>query len=81
MFDVSKMTDEELQLAREEISTEMMKREAAEQEKMWKETVNAIYNYCQRFGSIDIYDRSGDALYLDFDDFDFTSIGEINAKY
>lgn len=81
MFDVFKMTDEELKIANAEIAAEMRKREAAEQEKMWKETVKAIYAYCQRFGSIDIYDRCGDVLYLDFDDFDFTSIGEINAKY
>ena len=81
MFDVSKMTDEELKIANAEIAAEMRKREAAEQEKMWKETVNAIYAYCERFGSIDIYDHCGDALYLDFDNFDFESIGEINAKY
>ena len=81
MFDVFKMSDQELKIANAEITAELRKREAAEQEKMWKETVNAIYAYCQRFGSIDIYDHSGDTLYLDFDDFDFTSIGEINAKY
>lgn len=80
MFDVFKMTDEELKIANAEIAAEMRKRESMEQEKLWKETVKAIYTYCQRFGSIDIYDR-GDTLYLDFDDFDFTSVGEINAKY
>lgn len=80
MFDVFKMTDEELKIANAEIAAELRKREKVEQEKMWKETVNAIYAYCQRYGSIDIYDR-GDTLYLDFADFDFTSVGEINSKY
>ena len=81
MFNIANMTDEELKIAKAEIAAELQKRERAEQEKLWKETVNAIYAYCQRYGSIDIYDHCEDALYLDFDDFDFTSIGEIQAKY
>ncbi len=79
MFDVFKMTDEELKIANAEIAAELRKREAQVQEKMWKEVVKAIYAYCTKFGSIDFYDR-GDTIYIDFDDYDFTTIGEINSK-
>lgn len=80
MFDVFKMTDEELKIANAEITAELRKREAMEQEKMWKETVKAIYAYCKKFGDIEIHDDDS-TVYLNHTDFDFTSIGEINSKY
>ena len=79
MFDVFRMTDEELKIANAEIAAELRKRENAEQEKMWKEIVNAIYAYCKRFGDIEIHDDC--TIYLNHTDFDFTSIGEICPKY
>ena len=79
MFDVFKMTDEELKIANAEITAELRKRERAEEEKMWKNFVNALYAYCKRFGDIEIHDDS--TVYLNNTDFDFTSIGEISMKY
>lgn len=79
MFDVFKMTDEELKIANAEITAEMRKREAAAQEKMWKDFVNALYAYCKRFGDIEIHDDC--TIYLNYTDFDLESLGEINPKY
>lgn len=79
MFDVFKMTDEELKIANAEIAAELRKRERAEEEKMWKNLTDALYAYCKRFGDIEIHDDC--TIYLNYTDFDFTSIGEINPKY
>ena len=79
MFDVFKMTDEELKIANAEITAEMRKREATAQEKMWKDFVNALYAYCKRFGDIEIHDDC--TIYLNHTDFDLQSFGEINPKY
>lgn len=79
MFDVFKMTDEELKIANAEIAAELRKRETAEQEKMWKDFVKALYAYCKRFGDIEIHDDC--TIYLNHTDFDLESFGEINPKY
>lgn len=79
MFEVSKMTDEELKIANAEIAAELRKRETAEREKLWKNFVDALYAYCKRFGDIEIHDdRTG---YLNHSDFDFECFGEINSRY
>ena len=79
MFDVSKMTNEELKTANAEIAAEMRKRETAEQEKLWKNFVDALSIYCKRFGDIRIHDEC--TVYLNRSDFDFECFGEINSKY
>ncbi len=79
MFDVFKMTDEELKIANAEIAAELRKRERVEQEKMWKDFVNALYAYSKKFGDIEIHDDC--TIYLNHTDFDLESFGEINPKY
>lgn len=79
MLDVSKMTDDELRIANSEIAAEMRKREKAEEEKLWKDFVNALYAYCKRFGDIEVHDDL--TIYLNYTDFDLESFGEINPKY
>lgn len=80
MLDVFKMTDDELRIANGEIAAEIKRREAMEQEKLWKNFIDALYAYCKRFGDIEIHDDCT-TVYLDPNDFDFTSVGEINSKY
>jgi hypothetical protein len=79
MFDVFKMTDEELKIANAEIAAELRKREKLEEEKLWKNFVEALYAYCKRFGDIEIHDDC--TIYLNYTDFDLESFGEINPKY
>lgn len=79
MFDVFKMTDEELKIANAEIAAELRKREKMEEEKLWKNFVEALYAYCKRFGDIEIHDDC--TIYLNHTDFDLESFGEINPKY
>lgn len=79
MLDVSKMTNEELKIANEEIAAELRKRETVEQEKMWKNFVDAVYAYCKRFGNIRVHDEC--TIFLNYSDFDFECFGEINPKY
>ena len=79
MFDISKMTDEELKIANAEIAAEMRKREKAEEEKLWKNFVEALYAYNKRFGDIEVHDDL--TIYLNYTDFDLESFGEINPKY
>ena len=79
MFDVSKMTNEELKTANEEISSELRKREVEEETKLWKNFVDALYAYCKRFGDIKIHDEY--TIYLNRSDFDFECLGEINSRY
>lgn len=79
MFDVFKMTDEELKIANAEIAAELRKREKVEQEKMWKDFVNALYAYCKRFGDIELHDDC--TIYLNYNDFDLDNFGEIYPKY
>ena len=79
MFDVFKMTDEELKIANAEIAAELRKREKLEEEKLWKDFVCALYAYCKRFGDIEIHDDC--TIYLNHTDFDLESFGEINPKY
>ena len=52
MFDVSKMTAEELKTANAKILAELRKREDEEQAKLWKNFVDALCAYCKRFGDI-----------------------------
>lgn len=80
MFDVAKMTDEELRAASSEISAEMMKRERVEEEKLWNNFVDAFRAYCEKFEYIEINDNR-DIIYLTPNDYDLSSIGEINYKY
>ena len=79
MFDVSKMTNEELKTANEEISAELRKREVEEETKLWKNFLDALYAYCKRFGDIEIHDKC--TVYLNHSDFDFECLGEINSRY
>lgn len=79
MFDVSKMTAEELKIANAEIYTELRKREEEEETKLWKNFVDALYAYCERFGDIEIHDEH--TVYLNHSDFDFECFGEIDSKY
>lgn len=79
MLDVAKMTDEELQLAKAEISAEMTKREKMEEEKLWNNFVDALRAYCKKFGDIEIQDDC--TIYLNPNDFDLQSFGEITPRY
>ena len=79
MFDVSKMTAEELKTANAEILAELRKREDEEEKKLWKNFVDALYAYCKRFGDIEVHDEY--TVYLNHNDFDFECFGEINSKY
>lgn len=80
MFDVFKMTDEELKIANAEITAELRKREKAEKEKLWKNFIDALSAYCKKFGDIEIHDDDC-SVYLNPHEFDCTSIGEISVKY
>lgn len=79
MFDLINMKDDELKALSAKINDELRKRERQNQEKLWVDLVNAFYAYTKKYGSVDFYD-GGDTWYIDFDEFDFDSIGEINAK-
>lgn len=79
MFDVSKMTDEELRVASAAIVAEVRKRETAEQEKLWNNFVDALRAYCKKFGDIEIQDDC--TIYLNPNDFDLQSFGEITPRY
>ena len=79
MFDLITMQDDELKALSVKINDELRKREYQVKEKMWTDLVNAFYAYTKRFGSVDFYDGQ-DTWYIDFDDFRFDTIGEINAK-
>ena len=79
MFDVSKMTDEELRVASAAIVAEERKRETVEQEKLWNSFVDAMRAYCKKFGDIEITDVC--TIYLNPSDYDLQSFGEINPKY
>ena len=79
MLDVSKMTNEELKTANEEISVELQKREVEEETKLWKNFVDALDAYCKRFGDIEIHDEI--TVYLNRSDFNFECFGEINYRY
>ena len=79
MFDVSKMTAEELKIANAEILAELRKREDEEKTKLWKNFVDALYAYCERFGDIEIHDEY--TVYLNHSDFDFERFGEIHSRY
>lgn len=79
MFDVSKMTDEELRVANAEIAAEVRKREKVEQEKLWHNFVDALRAYYKKFGDIEITDDC--TIYLNPNDYDLQSFGEIYPKY
>ena len=79
MFDASKMTNEELKTANAKISAELQKRENEEKTKLWKNFVDALYAYCERFGDIKINDEC--TIYLNHTDFDFECFGEIDSRY
>lgn len=79
MFDVSKMTDEELRVANAEIAAEVRKRETVEQEKLWHNFVDAMRAYCKKFGDIEITDDC--TICLNPSDYDLQSFGEIYPKY
>ena len=79
MLDVSKMTDEELRVASAAIVAEVRKRETVEQEKLWNSFVDALRAYCKKFGDIEIQDDC--TIYLNPNDFDLQSFGEITPRY
>ena len=79
MFDLINMEENELKALSAKINDELRKREHQAKEKMWVNLVNTFYDYTKRFGSVDFYDGQ-DTWYIDFDDFSFDTIGEINAK-
>ena len=79
MFDVSKMTDEELRMASAAIVAEERKRETLEKEKLWNNFVDALRAYCKKFGDIEIQDDC--TIYLNPNDFDLQSFGEITPRY
>ena len=79
MFDVSKMTDEELRAAHAEIAAEVGKREKVEQERLWNNFVDALRAYCKRFGDVEIQDDC--TIYLNPTDYDLQSFGEITPKF
>ena len=79
MFDVAKMTDEELLVANAEITAEVRKRERVEEEKLWHNFVDALRAYCKRFGDIELHDDC--TIYLNPDYYDLQDIGEITPKY
>lgn len=79
MFDVAKMTDEELRLANAEIDAEILKRARVEQEKLWHNFVDAMCAYCKKYGDIEITDDC--TIYLNHTDYDLQSFGEIMPKY
>ena len=78
-FDVEKMTDEELCAASAEIAAEVRKRERVEEEKLWYNFVDAMRACCKKFGDIEIQD--GCTIYLNPNDFDLQSFGEITPRY
>jgi hypothetical protein len=79
MFDVSKMTNEELRAAHAEIAAEVGRRERLEEEKLWNAFVDALRAYCKKFGDIEIHDEL--TLYLNPTDFDLQSFGEIYLRH
>jgi hypothetical protein len=79
MFDVAKMTDEELRLANAEIDAEILKRARLEEERLWNNFVDAFRAYCEKFGDIEIQDDC--TIYLNPNDFDLQSFGEITPRY
>ena len=79
MFDVFRMTDEELKIANAEIAAELQKRETMEQGKLWKSFVDALCAYCKKFGDIELHD--GCTIYLNSNDFDLQNFGEIYPRY
>ena len=79
MFDLINMEDDELKALSDKITHELYKRERQNKEKLWTDLVNTFYAYTKKYGSVDFYDGQ-DTWYIDFDDFSFDTIGEINAK-
>ena len=79
MFDVAKMTDEELRAASAAITAEVRMREKVEEEKLWHSFVDALRAYCKKFGDIEIHDDY--TIYLNPNDFDLQSLGEIYSKH
>lgn len=79
MLDVAKMTDEQLQLASAEINAETVRRERLEEERLWNNFVEALRAYCKKFGDIEIIECG--IIYLNPDDYDLQSFGEIQSKY
>ena len=79
MLDVAKMTDEELRLANAEIDAEMLKRARLEEERLWNNFVDDPRACCKKIGDIEIQDDC--TIYLNPNDFDLQSFGEITPRY
>ena len=73
------MEENELKALSAKISDELNKRERQNRERLWTDLVNTFYAYTKKYGSVDFYDGN-DTWYIDFDDYNFDSIGEINPK-
>jgi uncharacterized ferritin-like protein (DUF455 family) len=78
MFDTSKMTDEELRTAQKEIFAEIEKRAKMEEERLWRNFVDALRAYNKKFGDIEIHDEL--TVYLNYTNFDLETFGEISLE-
>ena len=79
MFDLINMEESELKALSAKITDELYKRDRQNQEKLWADLVNTFYAYTKKYGPVEFYDGQ-DTWDIDFDDFHFDAIGEINAK-
>ena len=80
MFDLINMEDDELKALSVKITDELYKRERQNKEKLWTDLVNTFYAYTKKYGAVEFYDGQ-DTWDIDFDEYCFDSIGEINVKF
>ena len=80
MFDVTKMTDAELTAACARINEEMRLRNSKAQKEAWDAVVDALHAYIKKYGDIEFYENDC-SHYINFHDYDFSSIGEIEVRY
>lgn len=75
-IDYNSMTDKELEDIYFQVTEVRRRREKEKEDKDWKQVVDAIYKYVEKYGEIDIC--SGD-FYIS-EDCDFSSVGEIHLS-
>ena len=80
MFDLISMEESELKALSAKISEELQKRERQNKGKLWDDLVNTFYAYTKKYGAVEFYDGQ-DTWDIDFDEYRFDSIGEINIKF
>jgi hypothetical protein len=78
MLDTYKMTDDELRIAQGEIFAEIEKRAKMEEERLWRNFVDALRAYNKKFGDIEIHDEL--TVYLNYTNFDLETFGEISLE-